>query len=86
MLLYCNEPNSPVRAIQSLSKAMSDRKIDQEVVFKNYKIITDIKKKKLKQPIEPFSLDKAKQFIGCQEHKDFAEAVAQRKLVETNNK
>lgn len=83
MLLYCNEPNSPVRAIQSLSKAMSDGKISEDTVRQNYKIIMDIKKKKLKAPIEPFSLEKAKQLIGCKEHKDFAEAMAKRQLVET---
>lgn len=76
MLLYCNEPKSPIKAIQSISKALSDGDLEESVIKENYKIITDIKKKRLKQPVEPFSLEKAQQIIGCDEHKAFAKAVA----------
>ena len=80
MLLYCNEPLSPVKAVKSIARALSDGLIDQDVIRENCKIITSIKEKKFKNPIEPFSLEKAKQLVGKQEHKDFAKAVAEQKV------
>lgn len=80
MLLYCNEPKSPVRAVQSIAKALSDGKLNEDIIHENNKIILDLKQKKLKNPIEPFSLEKAQQIIGRKEHLDFAAAVKSQKV------
>lgn len=80
MLLYCNEPMSPVKAVKSIARSLSDGLIEQNVILENYKIITTLKSKKFKNPIEPFSLEKAQQIIGCKEHKDFAQAVAEQNV------
>lgn len=80
MLLYCNEPASPVKAVKSIAKALSEGKVSEEAIRKNYEIITNIKLKKMKNPIEPFSLDKAKQIVGHQDHVAFAKAVAEQKV------
>ncbi|MCB0377160.1 MAG: beta-N-acetylhexosaminidase [Bdellovibrionales bacterium] len=76
MLLYCNEPDSPVKAVKSIARALADGEISDEIIHRNYEIIKQIKEKKLKQPIEPFSLDKVKQIIGCAEHKQLAQDIA----------
>ncbi len=82
MLLYCNEPNSPVKAVKSIAKAMSEGQLDQEVIRANYDTIIKTKIKRLKNPVEPFSLEKAQQIIGKQEHKDFAAAIASQEVDE----
>ncbi len=76
MLLYCNEPGSPVKAVKSIAQAMSDGKLDQDVIRANYDLIIKTKLRKLKNPIEPFSLEKAQLVIGKEDHKAFAAAVA----------
>lgn len=80
MLLYCNEPKSPLKAVKNVAKALSDGKLDAEVIRANYDLIIKTKIKKMKNPIEPFSLEKAQQIIGRQEHKDFAQAVAEQNM------
>ncbi len=78
VLLYCNEPKSPVRAVKSIAKALSDGALSQDVIYHNYQQIIQTKLKKLKNPVEPFSLEKAHQIIGCKEHLDFARSVAEK--------
>ncbi len=80
MLLYCNEPKSPLKAVKNIAKAISDGQLDQDVLRANHDLIIKTKIKKLKNPIEPFSLEKAQQIIGHQEHKDFAQAVGEQKV------
>lgn len=77
MLLYCNEPKSPVKAIKNIARALSDGQLDESVIRSNYDGIVRAKIKKLKNPLEPFSLEKALQIIGKDEHKEFARAVAE---------
>ena len=80
MLLYCNEPNSPVKAVKSIARALSEGTLDQDVIRSNYDLIIKTKIKKFKNPIEPFSLEKARQIIGRKEHLDFAKAVAEQDI------
>lgn len=86
MLLYCNEPSSPRKAVKSIAKAVSEGAIDGKVIEENYKLILDIKKRRLKQPVEPFSLDKAQQIIGKAENKELAQAIAEKKVEAYLNK
>ena len=78
MLLYCNDEKSPPRAIKSISKALSEGKVSEDAIRENYQTIVNLKIKKLKDPVEPFSLEKAQSIIGRQEHQEFAEAVAKK--------
>jgi beta-N-acetylhexosaminidase len=82
MLLYCNEPNSPLKAVKNIARALSDGIIDSDTIKENYKIITTLKQKKFKNPIEPFSLEKAQQIIGHADHLKFAQAVLDQKIDE----
>ncbi len=75
MLLYCNEPKSPIKGVKNVAKAISDGKISPETIRQNYDLIIKTKLKKFKNPIEPFSLEKAQQIIGRKEHQEFAQAV-----------
>ncbi len=80
MVLYCNEPQSPIRAVKSIARAISDKKLNPELILKNCALIKSIKEKRLKNPIEPFSLEKAQQLIGRKEHLDLAQAVLEQKV------
>jgi beta-N-acetylhexosaminidase len=78
LLLYCNEAQSPVKAVKNIAKALSDGLVSQETIRANYEMIIQAKINKLKNPVEPLSLEKVKEIIGCQEHQDFAKAVAEK--------
>jgi beta-N-acetylhexosaminidase len=78
LLLYCNEAQSPVKAVKNIAKALSDGLISQETIRANYEMIIQAKINKLKNPVDPLSLEKVKEIIGCQEHQDFAKAVAEK--------
>ena len=66
-----------MKAVKSVARALSEGNLDESVIRENYDLITNHKIKKLKNPVEPFSLDKAKAIIGRKEHKEFAQAVAE---------
>lgn len=80
MLLYCNEPNSPLKAVKSVARALADGQVTQETIRENYQLVIDTKVKKFKSPIEPFSMEKAMAIIGRKEHKEFAQNVADQNL------
>lgn len=80
MLLYCNEPASPVKAVKNIAKAVSEGQLDEATLRENYDLVAKTKVKKFKNPIEPFSMDKAKAIIGRKEHQEFAKAVAEQDL------
>lgn len=80
MILYCNEPQSPIRGVKSIARAISDGKLDPALIKRNNEIILGIKTKRLVNPVEPFSLEKVRQLIGRQEHLDLAEAVRTQKV------
>ena len=82
MLLYCNEPASPQKAVKSIAKAISEGQLSKEIIEKNHKMIVETKKKKFKQPIEPFSLDKAQQIVGSDENKKLAQAILEKNVEE----
>lgn len=75
ILLYCNEPASPVKALNSIASAIKDKKLPISLIEKNYSAILSFKKKHLEAPYEPFPLKKAMEIIERKEHKDFAAAI-----------
>lgn len=80
ILLYCNDFDSPGKALNSVARAIKEKTISVETIEKNYSAILNFKKKYLQAPQNPFPLDKALEVINRPEHKEFAEAVATQKV------
>jgi beta-N-acetylhexosaminidase len=75
ILLYCNEPASPVKALNSIAQAIKTKKLPVSIIEKNYSAIMAFKKKHLTAPYDPFPLEKAMEVINRTEHKEFAAAI-----------
>ena len=75
ILLYCNEPDSPVIAIDAIEKAVKDGKLDAKIVADNHKRVLDLKKEKLKNP-DPVSNDEVARVVGHPDHLRLAKAIA----------
>lgn len=76
ILLYCNEFDSPGKAMNSIARAIKDKTLPVEIIEKNYSEILAFKKKHLPGAQDPFPLEKALEVINRTEHKEFAKAVA----------
>lgn len=76
ILLYCNDFNSPVKAMNSVAKAIKEKRLPIPLIEKNFSEIMAFKRKHLSGPVDPFPLKKALEIINRSEHKDFAAAVA----------
>lgn len=77
MLLYCNDLEAPQKAIKSVSIALSEDKITEQVILDNYNLVLETKQKLLTEPVEPFSLEKALAVIDSQDTKTFAKSLTQ---------
>lgn len=76
ILLYCNDFDSPVKALNSIARAIKEKTLKVETIEKNYSEILAFKKKHIQAPQDPLPLDKAMDIINRTEHKEFALAVA----------
>jgi beta-N-acetylhexosaminidase len=76
ILLYCNEFQSPIKAMNSIAKAIKEKRLPIPIIEKNFSEIMAFKRKHLSAPVDPFPLKKALEIINRPEHKEFAEAVA----------
>lgn len=76
ILLYCNEPESPIKAMNSIAKAIKEKRLPIPLIEKNFSEIMAFKRKHLSAPVDPFPLKKALEVINRPEHKEFAQAVA----------
>lgn len=47
ILLYCNEPESPLIALEAIEKALADGEINRSMIEENHRKIVDLKKKTL---------------------------------------
>jgi beta-N-acetylhexosaminidase len=74
VLLYCNEPDSPVRAIEGVTEAVAQGVLDKNYLESVRRKILDFKKEKLAQP-EPMSWDEAVKLIGHPDHLKLAAAI-----------
>lgn len=75
ILLYCNEPMSPVRAIEGISEALAKGTLKKADLEASYKQILEVKKDKIPNP-DPMPLEEALKLIGNPEHLKIAEALA----------
>jgi beta-N-acetylhexosaminidase len=75
MLLYCNDPTSPVIAIEAVTTAIAQGQLNKADLENSRSRILDLKKIKLLQP-DPRPLDEAMMVIGCEEHQTLAASIA----------
>ncbi len=75
VLLYCNEPDSPVIAMDAIEKALVDKTLDSAVVTDNYNRVMALKKEKLGSP-DPKSMEEIGRIIGHPDHLRLAKAIA----------
>lgn len=74
LLLYCNDPTSPVIAIEAITTAVAQGQINKADLEVSRSRILDLKKIKLLQP-DPRPLDEAMMVIGCEEHLNLADSI-----------
>ena len=70
LLLYCNEPDSPPKAIEAITKAAADGTLPPEKVTSIYRRILEHKREHIK--LSPLSKEAALAIVGTQLHKDIA--------------
>jgi beta-N-acetylhexosaminidase len=70
VLLYCNEPASPPKAIEAITKAVADGALQAEKITSIYRRILDHKREHLS--FSPLSKEAALSLVGNQQHKDLA--------------
>lgn len=74
MLLYCNEPDSPPRALDGLIGAVAQGQLDKATIEALHQKVLNFKKDKIPNP-EPWPLSEALKVIGNPEHLKIASAV-----------
>jgi beta-N-acetylhexosaminidase len=75
LLLYCNEPDSPPRAIEGIAKALADGKLKKSDLENTHKRILDMKKENIPHP-EPIAWQDATHWIGHADHFKLSQAIA----------
>ncbi len=73
MLLYCNEPESPLIALDAIEKALRDKQIPLQMILDNQKLVLELKRDALSEPVPEWSTARA--LIGCDEHQALSAAV-----------
>lgn len=81
ILLYCNEPEIPPIAVESLISAVAQGQLNKADVENSYRRIMDLKKVKLLVP-DPKPIEEALEVIGQQEHQYLADCIRQNKMPE----
>lgn len=74
ILLYCNEPDSPVIALDAVEKAVKDGTLPQSVIEENAKLVLDLKANRLKNP-DPLPMEEASKIIAHPDHLRLAKAI-----------
>jgi beta-N-acetylhexosaminidase len=75
ILLYCNDFEAPMRAMDALIDALANGPLNKEQIEVGYKKILQFKLDKIKNP-EPLPLEEALAVIKSDQHKKVAEAIA----------
>jgi beta-N-acetylhexosaminidase len=74
LLLYCNEPTSPLRAIESMLGAIAQGQLDGKYIESQHERILSFKKEKLKNP-DPLPYSEAIKLVGTPENMALAAAI-----------
>jgi beta-N-acetylhexosaminidase len=81
ILLYCNEPEAPPVAIESLIEAVAQEQLSKSEIEQSYRRIQDLKKVKLLVP-DPKPIEQAMEVIGAEEHKHLADCIREKRIPE----
>ncbi len=81
LLLYCNEPDSPPKALDAVERAVRSGRIPFPQIQEIHKRVLDLKNAMLKNP-EPWPLEKALQTIGNAEHQTLSKAMRDNRILE----
>jgi beta-N-acetylhexosaminidase len=74
MLLYCNEPASPILALSAIQKAVQDKELSEKVIDDSYQLVLKVKKSRLSEEVTT-SLESAQKIIGSPEHKALSQNI-----------
>lgn len=74
ILLYCNEPDSPPKALEAVREALANKQISEENLILSLKRVEKIKQEYLQSP-DPMPLDLALKTVGQAEHHQLAQAM-----------
>ena len=75
LLLYCNEPESPPAAIESLLSALAQGQLNKAEVEAKAQKVLQFKKDKIKNA-DPMSWGQAQNIVGLPEHRELSEGIA----------
>lgn len=75
LLLYCNDPEVPPLALESVLTATAQGVLSAEKLKASHRHILDFKHIKIKNP-EPFSLDDVREIVGSEAHLALADAIS----------
>lgn len=75
LLLYCNEPESPVIAIEAITKALEAGELNAEVLKARQKNISALKSELISSP-DPVRLEEALKIVGDPTHFNLSQAIA----------
>lgn len=81
LLLYCNEPDSPARALENLKRAVASGRIGAERVAESLRRALEIKNELLTEP-DPLSTEEAAKLVGCADHQKIAQAMRSNRVPE----
>lgn len=74
LLLYCNEPQSHIQAVEAIDAALRDKKLDAKVVAENHKKVLALKKEKLAKP-DPLTMEEVSRIVGHPDHLRLSKAI-----------
>lgn len=74
ILLYCNEPMSPVKAIEALIGATAQGVLNKDELMTRIKKVQQFKKEKILNP-DPISFEEAQKVLANPESKELADAI-----------
>lgn len=75
LLLYCNDPEVPPQAIESILEAVAQGTIDEADLRSSYQRILDFKKTKIPHP-DPLPMEEVAQIVGHADNLRIAAAIA----------
>ncbi len=73
LLLYCNEPQAPEIAIESIAKSLKDKRLDEAQLRPRVKRILDFKKGQLNSEFSDW--ETTEKLIGCEDHQKIRESL-----------
>ncbi|MBT4762872.1 MAG: beta-N-acetylhexosaminidase [Bdellovibrionaceae bacterium] len=81
ILLYCNEPTSPMIAMDAIKKALANNELNTDELMESYQRVIKVKQNKLAS-LKQLPLDEALSFVGKVEHKELSSAIAEGRVPE----